>query len=125
MNNRVITYSILRVIMVYEMTYDWTATLSIQSSFDCLVGRIPVFCTLGKNWFACAIGGTLKMLPRCHRSFRIPIRHVRHCSTLEGPTFLGNSKIIKDSLLLCLLSNIEFPYKDNLSVGTLIFENGL
>ena len=28
-------YSILHVFLVYEMTYNWTATFSIQSSFDC------------------------------------------------------------------------------------------
>ena len=43
-------YSILRVLLVYEMTWDWTATFSNQSSFDCLEGKIPVFCVaLSKN----------------------------------------------------------------------------
>ena len=72
-------YSILRVLLVYEMTYDWPATFSIQSSFDGLEGRIQFSAALSKNWFASAIGGTLKMLPRSHRSFCIPIRHVRRC----------------------------------------------
>ena len=45
------------------MTYDWLATFSIQSSFDGLEGRIQFSAYLSKNWFASAIGGTLKMLP--------------------------------------------------------------
>ena len=34
-------YSILRVLLVYEMTWDWPATFSNQSCFDCLEGKIP------------------------------------------------------------------------------------
>ena len=32
-----VDYIILRVLLVHEISYDRTATFSIQSSFDCLV----------------------------------------------------------------------------------------
>ena len=47
-----IHYSILRVLLVYEMTWDWTATFSNQSSFYGLEGKIV---TLSKNWFSSAL----------------------------------------------------------------------
>ena len=114
-------YSFLHVLLVYEMTWDWTATFSNQSSFDGLEGKIV---TLSKNWFSSALWALwsiLKMLPRSPRSFRILIRHVRRCS----PCFHiyrseGKTRLIP---LTCELSRspaIIYAYTNHFSIRTFV-----